>query len=374
MERWNMDEAFYRLLEEFKKAGIKPSRDTVKNVIKRVCKVYGVTRESLGIIAGSRAVLYFEGESYSVGYDAILRLAEMGVDHICVEKDGICEILTDRAEKYGIALVNTRGHLTEYCEQLMIAAKKSGATVAIITDYEYTGIGIASEAPLNVHWIGVNDEMLDYFHLSREKLAVDAENKKSKDDVQTLVKYGYRKDFDNAKEKRYDDRFKNKIDLKFLASGQRIEINSVLAKVESERFFEYILYKLQQVSPTRDYTRVIDMPSEFGGGFNAILPRIIREVFARVESIANEAIAGKEDEITKELQAYKGVLEVEKKREEIQAQFTEVIEANENIKKVVIAFNKLLESGVLPNGDNLDENKLDTKYWKTGKKEDLPTK
>jgi DNA topoisomerase VI subunit A len=233
MERWNMDEAFYRLLDAFKK-GIKPRRENVKSVIQRVCKVYGVTRESLGIIAGSRAVIYFEGESYSVGYDAILRLAEMGVDHVCVEKDGVCEILADRAEKYGIALVNTRGHLTDYCERLMIAAEKSGATVVIITDYEYAGIGIASESPLNVHWIGVNDEMLEYFHLSKEEVAVDAENKKSKDDVQTLVKSGWRRDFNNRKEIRKDDRFLGNIDLKFLASGRRIEINSVLAKVESE--------------------------------------------------------------------------------------------------------------------------------------------
>jgi hypothetical protein len=370
LERWNMDEVYYRILSFYKKAKEEPpTRETVKKTFLKLCKKLGVRREELNIIAGSRAEIYFEGEWNSVSYDSILALAERGVDHVCVEKDGVCEILTDWADLYGIALVNTRGHLTEYCERLMIVAQKSGALVVIITDYEYVGIKIASESPSNVHWIGVNDEMLEYFHLTKEELEIDAENQTNKREVETLVLHSRHLPDKETGYVRDDSRFLGKADLKFLSNWKRIEINAVLATVESERFFEYILHKLQQISPTRDYTRVIKMPSEYGGGLNAVLPKPIRDVLSRIQSLATEAVEEKEEEIINELKTHKGVLKVEEKREEIQKQFTKVLEENENIKKIVKKCSDLLKPGVLPDADNLSENELDEKYWKTGKKE-----
>jgi hypothetical protein len=370
LERWNMDEVFYRILTFYKKAGKEPpTRETVKKTFLKLCKKLGIAREELNIIAGSRAEIYFEGEWNSVGYDSILALAERGVDHVCVEKDGVCEILTDWADLYGIALVNTRGHLTEYCERLMKEAEKSGALVVIITDYEYVGIKIASESPSNVHWIGVNDEMLEYFHLTKEGLEIDAENQNSKTEVESLVLRGRHSPDRDTGYVRNDSRFMGKIDLKFLKDWKRTEINAVLATVESERFFEYILYKLQQISPSRDYTRVIKMPSEYGGGLNAVLPKPIRDVLSRIQYLAAEAVEEKEEEIINELKTYKGVLKVEEKREEIQEQFTKVLKENENIKKIVEKCDDLLKPGVLPDADNLQVNELDEKYWKTGKKE-----
>jgi hypothetical protein len=365
-----MDEVYYRILSFYKKAKKEPpTRETVKKTFLKLCKKLGVTREEFNIIAGSRAEIYFEGEWNSVGYDSVLTLAERGVDHVCVEKDGVCEILTDWADLYGIALVNTRGHLTQYCERLMIEAEKSGALVVIITDYEHVGIKIASESPSNVHWIGVNDEMLEYFHLTKEELEIDAENQNSRKEVESLVLHGRHLPDKETGRVRDDSRFIGKVDLKLLSNWKRIEINAVLAAVESERFFEYILYKLQQISPTRDYTRVIKMPSEYGGGLNAVLPKPIRDVLSRIQSLAIEAVEEKEEQIINELKTYKGVLKVEEKREEIQKQFTKVLDENENIKKIVKKCNDLLRPGVLPDADNLSENELDEKYWKTGKKE-----
>lgn len=346
-----------------------PSRDTVKKAINRVCRKAGVTREALNIIAGSRAEIYFAGEWHSVGWDSIRALAQEGVDHVCIEKDGVCEILTDWADVYGIALVNTRGHLTEYCERLMIEAHKNGACVVIITDYEYTGIKIASESPSNVHWIGVNDEMLQFFNIRKEDLEVDAENQTSKREVESLVLHGRHLPDKETGYVKDDSRFMGKFDLDFLSNWKRIEINAVLATVESERFFEYIIHKLQQISPTRDYTRVIKMPSEYGGGLNAVLPKPIRDVLSRIQSLATEAVEEQEEEIINGLKSYKGVLKVEEKREEIQKQFTKALEENESIKKLVEKCDDLLKPGVLPDADNLQENELDEKYWKTGKKE-----
>jgi hypothetical protein len=63
---------------------------------------------------------------------------------VFIEKEGVPEVLTEYADKYGIANVNTRGYLTEYGKDLMTVAKKSCANIAINTDYDLTGINIAS--------------------------------------------------------------------------------------------------------------------------------------------------------------------------------------------------------------------------------------
>ena len=55
--------------------------------------------------------MYFNGNWTSVSFDSVNRLAEKGTDIVFVEKEGIPEVLTDFADKYGIAMVNTRGHL-----------------------------------------------------------------------------------------------------------------------------------------------------------------------------------------------------------------------------------------------------------------------
>jgi hypothetical protein len=138
---------------------------------------------------------------------------------------------------YCIALLNTRGHLTEYCKELMIEAKRSGAHVVMISDYEYEGIKIASETPMEIPWIGVND-----FQLDRESVEIDAENQRSRNYVEQLVKYGRHPPDQDLRERvgRTDKRFLNKVDLEFLGRWKRVEINAVLAEVESERFFEYI--------------------------------------------------------------------------------------------------------------------------------------
>jgi hypothetical protein len=77
-------------------------------------------------------------------------------------------VLSDYVDKYGIALVNTIGHLTEYGKDLIEASKESGAHVAILTDYDASRIKIASEVPEEIPRLGVDDEMLEYFGLSKD--------------------------------------------------------------------------------------------------------------------------------------------------------------------------------------------------------------
>src|SRR5215471_14911052 len=147
----------------------------------------GCTRESLGIFAGVRASLYFQGDWTSVSFDNISRLAEKGTDMLFIEKEGVPEILTEYADRYGVAMVNTRGYLVEYGKDLMRAADGSGAHVGVLTDYDLTGIHIASRTPKNMPWIGIDESALEYFGLSRSELAVEATNVRLLDTVTKLV-------------------------------------------------------------------------------------------------------------------------------------------------------------------------------------------
>ncbi len=151
MNKWTLNTVWYLALPIMEKLGKKVTREYVKRLVKELCEAAGVTREYLGIFVGVRAELYFNGNWTSVSFDSIKRLAEKGTDIVFVEKEGIPEVLTDWADKYGIAMVNTRGHLTEYGKDLMKAAKESGAHVVIMTDYDATGVKIASKARLTCH-------------------------------------------------------------------------------------------------------------------------------------------------------------------------------------------------------------------------------
>jgi hypothetical protein len=51
------------------------TREWIKKLIKKVCEKLGVTRESLGIFAGARATMYFDGTWSNVRFDAIWELA-----------------------------------------------------------------------------------------------------------------------------------------------------------------------------------------------------------------------------------------------------------------------------------------------------------
>ena len=118
MNKWTLNTVWYLFLPVMEKFEIKVTRAYIKRLVKEICEAAGISRESLGIFAGVRAELYFDGQWTSVSFDRVKGLAEKGTDIIFVEKEGITEVLTDLADKYGIAMVNTRGHLTEYGKDL----------------------------------------------------------------------------------------------------------------------------------------------------------------------------------------------------------------------------------------------------------------
>ncbi len=153
----------------------------------KACDDFGVTRESLNIFAGARAVMYFQGNWSSVKFDDVKSLAQKGTDILFIEKMGIVEIFTEHADKYGIAIVNTQGLLTEYGKDLM-EAQRQGGHVAILSDYDDHGLLLASKVP-DIPRIGIDERTFHYFGLSREALSIEGQ--------QRLVNYEFLDIFNN---------------------------------------------------------------------------------------------------------------------------------------------------------------------------------
>ena len=316
--KWTLNTVWYLFLPIMEKFGIKVTRGYIKSLVKIFCEAAGITRESLGIFAGVRAELYFNGNWSSVSFDSITSLAEKGTDIVFVEKEGIPEVLTDFADKYGIAMVNTRGHLTEYGKDLMNVAKATGANVVIMADYDATGVKIASESPTEMPWIGANDVMLEYFNLDRDSVVIASETTHSKRYVRHLVKTGRHDDG------RKDDRFKD-VDVDFLdgadpefKDGERVELDAILAKVGDERFFEYILDTLEKLYPTRDYNRAIEIViDELGAEHEDTLELIDNKV--------KDIIDPESEKIKEELKKVEGFVDVKEKLDEIKERLSKTL-------------------------------------------------
>jgi hypothetical protein len=335
LQKWTQSTVWYLFQPIMEASGIEVTRDTITGYIKDLCKAAGVTRESLGIFAGARAELYFDGGWSSVSFGKIRELAEKGTDIVCIEKQGVPEVLTEWADKYGIALLNSRGHLTEYGKDLMDSARRSGALVVIMVDYDLPGIKIASETPTDMPWIGANFATLEYFHLTKEEVSIPAESNQYEKYVTNLVEDGrHPSNAKNDNTGEFDNRFKD-VDLGFL-KYRRIEIDAILAKVGGERFFEFIMYKLKELSPTRDYNRSITVSTELFNKDNFdLLPEPIRKFLAVIQNVTDTATSEVKETITNELSEVKGFLEVPEKEKEIAERLTEAISENEKMKAIV---------------------------------------
>jgi hypothetical protein len=275
-------------------------------------------REDIGIIAGARAELYFGGTWTSVSFDEIDELAEKGTDIVFIEKEGVPEVLTEYADKYGIAMVNTRGYLTEYGKDLMTAAKRSGANIVIMTDYDLTGINIASQSPKDMPWIGIDDTTLEYFGLNRESLTAEATNTKILDSVKEKIDA--------------DARFKN-VDIEFLKE-QRIEIDAILAQVGDERFWEYILFKLKQLHPKRNYNRAIPFPEKYSKEKSDLLPRATKKLIRYIMDLTEDGTKQTESDIRAEQENVDGFIDIQQQRKKNMERLTKALSEYDYMKTV----------------------------------------
>ena len=95
----------------------------------------------------------------------------MGTDLIIIEKEGVAEVLAPFADRKGIALLNTRGFLTEYATMLSDLASKNGCNISVVSDFDVSGMYITKKIKNLVYRIGVDFNTLEYFGLDVKDLA-----------------------------------------------------------------------------------------------------------------------------------------------------------------------------------------------------------
>ena len=320
MKTRSPDTIWYLNLPAMEKLNIHVTREYFKSLLRKICDKYGKKRSEIGIITGARAELYFDGRWESVSFDAIEELAQKGTDIVFIEKEGIIDELKLHADKYGVAMVNSRGYLTEYAHDLIEAAQDSGANIIIITDYDLSGVNLASKCSEDIPWVTMNDNTLEYFGLQKDSsLVVRATNKKLIDRVEEIIEE--------------DSRFAD-LDINFLRTN-RIEINAVIAQVGDLRFWKFIMDKLQELYPTRDYNRAIKLPSEdLENDETDLYTNAIRKFILYHRDVVQSAVDDTEKKIEAEQKKVNGFLEVKDQKKKNKELVTKAIAENEEIKKI----------------------------------------
>jgi hypothetical protein len=330
MKTRSPDTIWYLLLPVMEKYHIDVSRKHFKTLLRKICDKFGKKRSEIGIITGARAEMYFEGRWESVSFDAIEELAQKGTDIVFIEKEGIIDELKEHADKYGIAMVNSRGYLVEYAHDLINTAKSSGANIIILTDYDLSGVNVASKCTKDIPWITMDDSTLQYFGLVKDKrIVVRATNTKLIEHIKEIMQT--------------DKRFA-KLDIEFLKTS-RVEINAVIAAVGDKRFWMFIMDKLRELYPTRNYNRAIRLPSKDLEGYETDLyPYAIKKLILHIREVVERVVQEPEKKISSEQEKVKGFLEVEVQKKKNKEIIMEVIAGNDEIKNIESSATKLCES------------------------------
>jgi hypothetical protein len=163
-DRWTLSTVFYTVRPIALSRGIKlkpSSRKTIQNqYVKDICGgELGVRRDELGIVAAVRAQLYFRGKIYDFSLENVRELAGRGTDLLVIEKEGIAEILAPFAAEVGIAILNSRGFLTENAEDLSRLANELGGHITVLTDFDASGAVIEKQIP-GIFRVGVDLDLL----------------------------------------------------------------------------------------------------------------------------------------------------------------------------------------------------------------------
>ena len=97
-------------------------------------------------------------------------------------------------------------------------------------------------------------------------------------------------------------KFATKEELEYLKT-KRIEIDSVMITVnDNQKFWEYVLKKLEDQFPTRDYNRAIDIPEH-------VVPTALEKLNDMVRILSTRLTQDKRNEISSKYQEYEGFID-----------------------------------------------------------------
>jgi hypothetical protein len=274
-DSWNTSTPVYRYRPELERRGIHVERKYLQSLVKTICDEMpelklvnghqylktgrmGVKREALGIYEAARAYIYFREQIYDVSFRQLERIKKIATFILIIEKEGVVELLTYWADKFGFALCYTKGFLTDNAKEFSELATKEGANMTILTDDDFSG-WVMSKKLSNITRIGIRIETLEKLNIPIKEVVEDLPKpKNSKGDK------GYH-DSKHATtaERMYDEGLIPEQDWELLTGGKygrRIEIDNVIAYVGAERFWNgFILTSFQELFDTADYNLSLKM-------------------------------------------------------------------------------------------------------------------
>jgi hypothetical protein len=303
LDPWNLSRVFYTLRKRLRDMGYNVTdlvkiRTKIHTYVKEYCDLKGIKRHDIGIFTADRALLAYRGELYSVGFERIIRLAELGTDIICIEKKNIVDRLVRFTNNFGIALVQSQGFMSEYGGMLVKIAKQHGANIAILTDFDDSGVllgyqlngivrfGIDPETVNEINNIllergkgNISISLLEeeYKHSKENPREIDDEKQnhwkvlkdladgwyKDKNDKQH---YSIKGDshmenyFNYLKKEVYPGGISSELYFEYLET-RRIELDSLMTFVPTEVFWIWLRNKILGVFPKRDHNRTVNIPS-----------------------------------------------------------------------------------------------------------------
>jgi hypothetical protein len=126
-----------------------------------------------------------------------------------------------------------------------------------------------------------------------------------------------------------DGRFRGFVDIDFLKKS-KIELDAILAAVGSEKLWKYLMERLKESHPTRDYNRVISSRPSLLYHYPQSIKNLVRYMDNHIDSL----ISKEREKIEAELKDVEGFVEVEKKKKEIEKRLGDIVEADPDLKKM----------------------------------------
>lgn len=130
--------------------------------------------------------------------------------------------------------------------------------------------------------------------------------------------------------------------------ARRIEIDSVIKVVRASKFAQFILDKLQEFFPDRNYNRAIKPLTEYYAEKFHILPESTKELLLHIKKVADMAAKPTEDEIESELGQIDGMLYLPDEKAEIEKRISRAVSTNSDMKSLDEKIRKFMhEAGII---------------------------
>jgi hypothetical protein len=120
------------------------------------------------------------------------------------------------------------------------------------------------------------------------------------------------------------------------ARRMRIEIDSVLMQVGNEEFWDFLVDKLDEKFPTRNYNRSVQVPE-------SVTPDVVDEFIQHLQNKIKMLLKPEYDNEKVKLENFEGMLNdgIEQKKEEIIRRFKDIVSKDENLKVTLEKIQKL---------------------------------